>query len=216
MPINVVVDLSHHNGNPDFVTAKANGIEGVIHKATQGTKLVDSMYLKNRKQAKAAELLWGAYHFGVRGDGAKQADRFLEIVQPDVQTLLVLDYEPYGDSTMTLNQARDFVTRVKIVTGRFPGLYSGSLIKEQLGNKPKDPILSNCFLWIAQYAAAPKNIPPTWATWTLWQYTDGKVGAQPHSVPGIGVCDRDQFNGTLQSLFELWGVATAVASVGNP
>jgi len=35
-PLNVVVDISHHNGNPDFAQAAAAGIVGVIHKATQG------------------------------------------------------------------------------------------------------------------------------------------------------------------------------------
>jgi GH25 family lysozyme M1 (1,4-beta-N-acetylmuramidase) len=35
-PINVVVDLSHHNEKVDFVKMKADGIVGVIRKATQG------------------------------------------------------------------------------------------------------------------------------------------------------------------------------------
>ena len=35
-PINVVIDISHHNGNPDFQQAAAAGIVGAIHKATEG------------------------------------------------------------------------------------------------------------------------------------------------------------------------------------
>ena len=50
---------------------------------------------------------------------------------------------------MTLDQAKAFVSRINEATGRYPGLYSGSLIKEQLGGKPADPILSQCFLWLA-------------------------------------------------------------------
>jgi lysozyme len=209
MSINVVVDISHHNGNVDLGKAQAAGIVGVIQKATQGTTMVDNMYQQNRQKAQAAGLLWGAYHFGSAGDGAAQADFFLSKANADDQTLLVLDYEPNGNSTMTLDQARAFVSRVQSVTGRFPGLYSGSLIKEQLGGKPADPLLSQCFLWIAQYGPAPKNIPATWPNWTMWQYTDGNVGPQPHSVDGIGNCDRDQFNGTLAALQQLWGVAQA-------
>jgi lysozyme len=110
-----------------------------------------------------------------------------------------------------LDQARAFVSRVKDVTGKFPGFYSGSLIKQQLGGKPPDPLLSQCFLWLAQYGPAPKDIPQTWPAWTMWQYTDGNVGPQPHSVDGIGNCDRDQFNGTMEQLQELWGVATEAA-----
>jgi lysozyme len=211
MPINVVVDISHHKGNVDLTKAKAAGIVGVIQKATQGTSLVDQTYGQNRQKAEAAGLLWGAYHFGAKADGAAQADFFLSKANPDEQTLLVLDYEPNGNATMTLDQARAFVSRVNEVTGRFPGLYSGSLIKEQLGGQPVDPILSQCFLWIAQYGPQPKNIPQTWPTWTLWQYTDGNVGPDPHSVDGIGPCDRDQFNGTIEQLRQLWGVAEAAA-----
>lgn len=207
MSINVLADISHHNGNVDLVKAKAAGLVGVIHKATQGTGMVDNTYQGNRQKALAAGLLWGAYHFGTSGDGAAQADFFLKTAAPDSRTLLVLDYEPNQNSTMTLDQARAFVSRVNQVTGRFPGLYSGSLIKEQLGGKPVDPILSQCFLWLAQYAAAPTNIPATWQTWTLWQYTDGQSGPQPHAVDGIGNCDRDQFNGTIEALQKLWGVA---------
>lgn len=215
MPINVVVDISHHNGNVDLNKAKQSGILGVIHKATQGVGMFDSRYQTNRQKAQAAGLLWGAYHFGTKANGAAQADFFLSKADADSQTLLVLDYEPNGNSTMTLDQARAFVSRVNEVTGRFPGLYSGNLIKEQLGGQPVDPILSQCFLWIAQYGPQPKNIPQTWPSWTLWQYTDGVAGPSPHSVDGIGPCDRDQFNGTVEQLQKLWGVA-ADAAGGNP
>ncbi|PYS86040.1 MAG: glycoside hydrolase, partial [Acidobacteria bacterium] len=72
MSINVVVDISHHNGNVDLGKAQAAGIVGVIHKATQGTSMTDNMYDQNRQQAVAAGLLWGAYHFGTKADGAAQ------------------------------------------------------------------------------------------------------------------------------------------------
>ena len=209
--INVVVDISHHNGNVNLVKAKAAGIIGVIHKATQGTSMTDNKYQTNREKAEAAGLLWGAYHFGTKGDGAAQADFFLSKANPDDSTLLVLDFEPNGTSTMTLDQAKAFVSRINEVRGSFPGLYSGNLIKEKLGGKPPDPVLSQCFLWIAQYAPAPTNIPATWPTFTFWQYTDGNVGPQPHSVDGIGKCDRDRFNGSVENLKKLWGVATEAA-----
>lgn len=214
MSINVVVDISHHNGNVDLAKAKQAGIAAVIHKATQGTGMFDNKYQVNRQKAEGAGLLWGAYHFGTNADGEAQADFLLSKANADNQTLLVLDYEPNGNLTMTLDQARAFVSRINAVTGRFPGLYSGSLIKEQLGGKPADPILSQCFLWLAQYGPAPKNIPPTWPAWTMWQYTDGVAGPGPHAVDGIGPCDRDQFNGTIEQLQQLWGVATGAA--GGP
>lgn len=208
MPLNNIIDLSHHNARPDFEAARQDGIVGVIHKATQGTKFRDPAYIGNGTRARAAELWWGAYHFGVAGDGAAQADYFLEFVRPDKRTLLVLDYEPNKSpiTTMSLYQAEAFVKRIKEKTGRWPGLYSGHLIKEELGNRPPHSIFAQCFLWLAQYSKAPTNIPPTWRTWTLWQYTDGADGFGPYHVDGVGFCDRDKFNGSLNGLRRLWGI----------
>ena len=50
-------------------------------------------------------------------------------------------------------------------------------------------------------------VPPNWPTWTMWQYTDGGIGPEPHPVNGIGRCDRDKFNGNENQLRELWGAA---------
>ena len=153
--------------------------------------------------------MWGAYHFGVGFDGSDQANFFLSTVKPDAQTLIVLDYEPnVAGRTMALNEAREFVDHTQQALQRFPGLDSGHLIKEQLGHQTTpDPILANCFLWIAQYNG-PKllNVPPTFKTRTFWQHTDGMHGADPHTVKGIGQCDRDQLGGTLAQLHRLWGV----------
>ncbi|HLG12986.1 MAG TPA: glycoside hydrolase family 25 protein [Blastocatellia bacterium] len=205
-PLNVIIDISHHNANPDFQQAAAAGIVGVIHKATQGTTFKDSAYTTNRQKALDAGVLWGAYHFGIGGDGSAQADFFLSTATPGPDTLLVLDYEPNPSATtMSLDQARQFVTQVNNTIGRFPGLYSGSLIKEQLGSN-HDAVLAQCFFWLAQYGTNAV-VPANWPTWTLWQYTDGSVGPEPHSVPGIGNCDRDKFNGDLDGLKRLWGVA---------
>ncbi len=209
-PINVVIDLSHHNEKVDFEKIKADGIVGVIHKTTQGLTYIDKTYATRHTAALEAGLLWGAYHFGVGGDGSDQAEFFLGKVGPVDDTLLVLDYESnLTGPTMSLDQAREFVEHIANVTGRWPGLYSGHLIKEQLaGLATPDPLLSNCFLWLAQYnGPKPLNVPPTFRTWTFWQYTDGVHGAAPHRVDGVGLCDRNKFNGTLAQLRKLWGVA---------
>ena len=93
---NGVVDLSHHNGLVDLKKASTDGIVAVIYKATQGQAYVDPTYQANRTKAADAGLLWGAYHFATGGDGVLQADHFLETVQPDTGTLLVLDLEATG------------------------------------------------------------------------------------------------------------------------
>ncbi|MEI9963689.1 MAG: GH25 family lysozyme [Caulobacteraceae bacterium] len=50
--LNAVVDLSHHNGTVDLGKAKAAGVLGVIHKASQGLQSVDPAYAANRKKAR--------------------------------------------------------------------------------------------------------------------------------------------------------------------
>jgi len=214
MPIvNVVVDLSHNNGSVDFAQAKGDGIVGVIHKATQGTSFADPLYKPRAAAAKAAGLLWGAYHFGTGADGVEQADFFLKTVQPgpgpDVLLVLDLEANPQGPS-MTLDEARAFVTHIQSVTGQFPGLYAGSYLKSLLG-VTHDPILANCWFWLSQYGPTAV-VPPAWPTWTMWQYTDGAVGPEPHEVAGIGRCDRDKFNGPVENLMKLWNPAAPVAT----
>jgi lysozyme len=205
-PLDIVIDISHHNAKPDFVKAKADGIVGVIHKATQGIGGKDPTYEERREQALQAGLLWGAYHFGTGADGSDQADFFLNAVRPKQDTLLVLDFEANrAGSSMSLPEAQEFVSHVNMAVGRFPGLYSGNFIKEKLGSG-RDPVLAQCFFWLAQYGPVPV-VPPNWDTYALWQHTDGAIGPPPRSVNGIGHCDRDRFNGSVSDLRKLWGAS---------
>ena len=197
-----VVDLSHHNANPDFKKAEQAGIGGGIHKATQGVGGPDATYAARRPLAEAAGLRWGAYHFGTGEDGVKQADSFLQTVGDPAGLLLVLDLEanPTGPS-MSLEEARAFVTHVQDQTGRWPGLYSGHYLKELLGTA-HDPVLANCWFWLAQYGPTAV-VPPNWKSWTLWQYTDGSI-LHPVETPGLGHCDKDRFNGSAPDLAAFW------------
>jgi len=202
---NVVIDLSHNNANVNLQRAQAGGILGVIHKATQGTGFSDPMYAIRRKAAKDAGLLWGAYHFGTGADPIAQAQFFLKVASPTQQDLIVLDFEENSaspDNTMTVDQARAFIGVVRDATHVTPGLYGGSLLRDQLGNAV-DPTLQACWLWWAQYGPAPL-IPTNWPSWTLWQYTDGHHGNPPFAVDGVGPCDRDQYQGTSDDLQAKW------------
>lgn len=203
MVTNVVVDLSHHNGAVDFAAAADAGIVGVIHKGTQGLTYTDPLYGSNRRKATDAGLLWGAYHFGTGSDGVHQAEFFLQKIGSADDALLVLDFEanPQGPS-MTLEEARAFVTHVEQATGRWPGLYGGHYLKHLLGTA-KDEVLANCWFWLSQYGPTAV-VPHNWDDWTMWQYTDGGMGPAPHDVPGIGRCDRDRFNGSVAALKRLW------------
>ena len=197
--LNVVIDLSHFNDVTSFSDIKSAGVVGVIHKATEYTNWTDPTYASRKLQALAAGLWWGAYHFGTNEDGAEQARYFLSVVNPGPNDLLALDFEENPASQMTIAQAEQFVTEVFTQTGRYPGFYSDALAGNMLGNN-KSAILANCWFWRAEYGAAEPTVPPTWSTWTMWQYT------QSGTVSGIErPIDRDTFNGTMDQLSQLWG-----------
>ena len=204
--LNAVVDISHHNTLADLTKVQQSGVCGIFNKATQGHSYKDPTYAENKKRIRGANLLFGAYHFGTAGDATAQADFFLSTAGSDA--LLVLDFEPNPQGhDMSLLEAEQFVHHVFESTGRYPGLYSGHTIKEALRaagiTRPEQTELSKCWLWMAQYGRAPL-IPSVWDRWTLWQYTDGALGPEPHQVDGIGRCDRDQFNGDENELRAFW------------
>lgn len=206
--IDVVFDVSHHNAVVDFTEAHRSGMMAVFHKASQSlgpTLMLDKMYPIRKKEAIDAGLLWGAYHFGSGGSGQDQALTFLDNVKPDHDTLLVLDFEPnttHGETTMSLAEAAAFVEEIQKQTGKFPGIYSGNLLKESIG-APEYDVLTNCWLWIAQYSHEV-HLPNGWSDFTFWQYTDGVNGPSTLPVPGTGQCDREVFKGTPETLKNFW------------
>lgn len=114
-----------------------------------------------------------------------------------VDILLALDIEENkGGKSITPKQAEDFVNRVYVVTGRLPLIYGNAYFLKDFATR----ILTECPLWISRWGAEPV-LPKGWKEWTLWQYTDGKVA---HEVKGIGKCDRNKFNGTLEELKDFW------------
>jgi lysozyme len=204
-PSNVIIDLSHHNESVDLARAHADGIQGVIHKATQGSAFVDPTFADRRKGATGVGILWGAYHFGTAADPVEQARFFLSVATPGAEDLIVLDFEvneSKPSNTMSLEQAHAFIATVQDAIGRTPGLYGGAYLKTQLGNSI-DPILQPCWLWWAQYSPVPR-VPPNWPAWAVWQYTDGHHGQAPFTVDGIGACDRDQYPDTADVLRAKW------------
>ena len=202
--INCVVDVYHGDDITDFHAVKADGIVGMIHKATQGLGEIDPRYESRKAIALEVGLLWGAYHFADGEDGVAQAKKFLSVVNPGPQDLLVLDLETNtAGKSMTLAGAEHFVEHIHQVTGRWPGLYTGSYMKDDLGN-PSETLLANCWLWLSEYGPKPR-LPAAWKNWTMWQYTDGQFGPEPHTVTGIGPCDRNMFNGDMTALRKLWG-----------
>jgi len=191
------IDLSHHNTIPESLApAKQSGIQGVIHKATEGSSYVDDKLDNRYYLARDAGMLWGVYHFARPGDMKQQVDHFLRTTAEyvDENSLYALDWE---DAGVLLDEVVEFMERLERVVETSPVLYSGHVVKEALGGEG-DPRLSKYRLWVCQYANAPV-LPPGWSKYWGWQYTD------QGSCPGINApVDLNAFDGSIEQLASTW------------
>lgn len=205
----LVVDLSHWDPAHDYAAVKRDGIVGVIYKATEGAGYTDSTYVGQQHAAKAAGLKWGAYHFATADSVQSQINNFMRYACPDPDELFCLDWEDYGDNTMSLDAVKEWIVAVEGALGR-PGqcvIYSGNTAKEALGDRV-DPFLGARRLWLCQYGSTPKW-QRSWDTYWLWQYTDGQVGPTPHSINGIGNCDINSYDFESERLIAEWATGAA-------
>jgi lysozyme len=195
-----VIDISHYEKiSQDFTQVAKSGIVAVIMKATQGVNFVDPTFLERVREAKAAGLLVGAYHFLDGSNPAEQIAHFLTVaVSEGGVEWLALDWEPYPNSQATAMQAATAAASIEAVQDVWPTLYT---IRSML-NGPNKTLL-NCPLWLAEYGSRPIP-PPGFTAWKLWQHTDGQVGSSVNPVPGIGPCDRSKFAGTVSELKAWW------------
>ena len=199
-----VIDLSHHNQVEDWERVRRAGIVAVIHKATEGATFRDPKFRERREAARASGLLWGSYHFSSGVEIGGQVDNYLSHADPRDDELVSLDWEEsFSGTDMSLEQAEAFADLVERRLGRPPVLYGGRHLRETLTGVERST-LSRCPLWYARFAEAPVGVPALWERWTLWQHTDGRSGAEPREVDGIGPCDRDRFGGTEEELRRRW------------
>lgn len=182
-----VIDIYHGNVVKDFFALKAAGVQGVIHKCTQGSNIRDPLYAERRKQALNAGLLWGAYTFNTGQPIASQWANFFSHAEPDSDTLMALDFEDNPASQMTLAEARLFLQLADSALGRKLVLYSGNRAKDLLGNTV-DTFLGSHRLWLPQYGPVAK-VQLSWTKYWLWQYsetgrlagTDGAIDLNAYS-----------------------------------
>jgi lysozyme len=201
----MVLDLSHHNTVASWVDVRLAGIVGVIYKATEDDNYVDPTYASSRVKAQLAKLLWGAYHFLRPGDMRKQAQFFVRNAASGSNLegmVLAADHE---DAGVSLEDLKVFLEEVQACSGGIvPIIYSGNVIKEQIGTKDV-PWLRKYKLWLAHYSSSPSWPKQVWAEYWLWQYSDGNVGPTPHGCSGVsGDVDTNSYEGSAEELREEW------------
>lgn len=218
----LVIDIYQGDAVEDWSKVYAAGIRGVILKATEGVSYRDKAYARRRKDALAAGLYVGSYHFNRTGNVAEQVDNFLAASGDLNGLLLALDWEtpPHGEA-MSTTEARQFLTLLMEKTGRTPDqiyIYGGNVLKEKIRSAEDLKFFGQFRLWLCQYAKTYK-LPKAWDKYTLWQAAaDGHAGPfDPQIARGIdGIStpniDMNLYNGT--DLAADWAPGAAVGAAG--
>lgn len=188
-------------------------VVAIIHRATIGDRR-DRKYAERKIEAKKRGYKWGAYHFGKPGDPIKQADFFLDTVQPSPNDLIALDLES-DDATkhMSFDDARIFIKRIKEKTGRYPVIYANNEVTKAISERyAADDVFAKTHLWYARFKRSVTDFPQgTWKTYSLWQFSS-ELNCTPtnrpaclYTVPGTEYdMDVDVYNGTIEELRSRW------------
>ena len=210
------VDLSHWNGDVDFVAMKNSGIEFVILKATEGTSFTDERFAEYWQKAYDAGLLILTYHF-FRSNygGAPQAtwhkdniQEFLSVV--GYKTPIVLaDVETPDGATITQRQNRLLAFHQTIIgTGYQSGHYSSPYLWQTLIGSV--PWADDYIGWVAHWTSANEpTLPQNWTTSSskFWQYGIYPTHIWVEPVKGVsGAVDCNWFYGSVEDLKALLGV----------
>ncbi len=192
------IDLSHFQTQSiDYAAAKKAGVKFVYNKATESTTWADPSYTRRRREAKAAGIFFGAYHFArpALGTAVAEANWFLKVAQPVPGNMLpALDLE-VNDHNLTEAQLSVWVNAWWTTVQKALGIKTGVTYTHF-----NLTTTANTYLWAPRYSNnnTPPTVPSPWKNFDIRQFSDGKFGV-PNSVPGVGHVDinhiRDGFLG---------------------
>lgn len=190
------IDISHWQGYPDFDQVKAAGVIAMIHKCTEGTGYTDPNRARNCANAIRAGIKVATYHWlSHDADPGDQMRYYLNVLDPVGGERVIIDYEEDGCTLDQLKAAVEYLAadpRDLQIT-----VYSGHLLKEQLGSKHDAFLADHTDLWLAQYTTGTPSWPTgTYSHWTLWQYSES--GTMP-GITGSAV-DLNRYNGDDDAL----------------
>ena len=188
------LDVSVHSGTVDWPQVVAEGHGFAILKATEGVDLVDGAFADHWREAAAAGLVRGAYHFYVTEDDPhQQADWFTSQValQPgDLAPIVDIELIGHGTEDGWQQNVLAFAERLREHYGVTPIVYTSpkfwqthflsehSLSEHSQGEHSQGEhsqgghaaAFVDFPLWIAEYGVDEPVIPAPWAAWHLWQF----------------------------------------------
>jgi lysozyme len=150
------IDISHWQNFPDFEKVRAAGVVACIMKATEGTSYIDPNRAQNYINATKVGIACCTYHWLKPGNAKEQIQFYLDTIDPVPGERMVIDYEEDGCTLDDLHEAvralLDDPRKLQVT------VYSGHLLKEQLGDTHDDLLAKHTDLWLAQYTSGT----PTW------------------------------------------------------
>ena len=188
----VGVDVSHHQNIIDWPKLSKTDVRFAYIKATEGGDYVDPNFKQNWKDARAAGLAVGAYHFFTRcKTGAEQAKNYLATLPQDADALPpVLDaekMEPCDGAAPELDPLKEihaFIDAVTAKAGCRPILY----VSEEFEDTYFDQSLNREAFWVRGILTPPQQRRDSWV---FWQYHDAG-----HRDGVNGPVDLNVFRGT--------------------
>ncbi|MCB2406368.1 glycoside hydrolase family 25 protein [Hymenobacter lucidus] len=190
------IDVSSYQGIIDWKTVAEHQVRFAFIKASEGVTLRDARFRRNWREARAAGVYRGAYHyFQPNYDGAKQANLFTRTVPlspGDLPPVLDVEAPEFHDVAVMRRGVGTWLRLVERHYGVRPILYSNySFYKRHLAGHFDDYPL-----WLAHYEVETPVLPRE--KWIIWQHSDEAY------VPGIrGTVDFNVFQGNFQSLLAL-------------
>lgn len=196
------VDVSQHQGAIDWRALSETSVKFAYMKASEGGDHVDSRFAFNWREANAAGLLRGAYHFfTLCRPGAQQAQHFLDQGAHEPGALPpAVDVEHKGPCrrgpTMSdvVGEIRAFLDRVQSAIGMRPLIYTT--------REFHDSHLKNAFseerFWIRSLFTPPRFRQ---RQWVIWQHHNRASRA------GVsGPVDLNSFRGDHAALLAFAGL----------
>ncbi|WP_151087170.1 glycoside hydrolase family 25 protein [Hymenobacter baengnokdamensis] len=187
------IDVSAYQGHIDWPRVAQQQVRFAFIKATEGATLRDARFARNWREARAAGILSGAYHyFQPNRDGGEQADLFIDTVplRPgDLPPVLDVEAPRFHDVAELRSEIRQWLEAVEAHYKVKPILYSNyAFYRRYLAGHFDDYPL-----WLAHYEVERPALPSE--RWIIWQHSDEAY------VPGIrGTVDFNVFQGSYAAL----------------
>lgn len=201
------VDVSHYQGNVNWSELYELGYRFAYAKATDGAHGVDSMFQKHKAGAKAAGLLFGAYHFfRFPQDIPEQVKNFLTVagtVEPgELPHAIDAEWDrtsqKYCEGHEMDAEAADMIFTMATLVGHsikmLPVIYTNAYF---FNPGTRGSSFAQMPLWVPSYASKTiqgVKIPKPWASANIWQYSEHL------NIGGVSAIDGNKFQGSFEEL----------------